>query len=46
MGHSDVRYAAKAEVLAEVYPQFAAKAFGIVIPGRPEGPSPESITPV
>jgi len=30
--------------LAEVYPQFAKKVFGVVIPGRPAGPNPESIT--
>jgi glutaconate CoA-transferase subunit B len=35
-----------APMLAEVYPQFAQKVFGVVIPGRPEGPSPESIPPV
>ncbi len=33
-----------APLLAEVYPQFAKNVFGAVIPGRPEGPSPESIT--
>jgi hypothetical protein len=33
-----------APMLAEVYPQFAKNVFGAVIPGRPEGPSPESIT--
>jgi glutaconate CoA-transferase, subunit B len=30
--------------LAEVYPEFAKKVFGVVIPGRPAGPNPESIT--
>jgi glutaconate CoA-transferase subunit B len=34
-----------APMLAEVYPEFARRVFGIVIPGRPSGPSPESITP-
>ena len=33
-----------APMLAEVYPQFANSVFGAVIPGRPDGPSPESIT--
>ncbi|HKM88713.1 MAG TPA: CoA-transferase [Xanthobacteraceae bacterium] len=33
-----------APMLAEVYPQFAQRVFGTVILGRPEGPSPESIT--
>ena len=33
-----------APMLAEVYPQFARNVFGVVIPGRPVGPSPESIT--
>jgi glutaconate CoA-transferase subunit B len=33
-----------APMLAEVYPQFARKVFGTVIPGGPAGPSPESVT--
>jgi glutaconate CoA-transferase, subunit B len=33
-----------AQMVAEVYPHFAQKVFGTVIPGRPAGPSPESIT--
>src|ERR1700691_1981702 len=33
-----------APMLAEFYPQFAKNVFGAVIPGRPAGPSPESIT--
>jgi glutaconate CoA-transferase, subunit B len=33
-----------APMLAEVYPQFAKTVFGTVIPGRPAGPNPESIT--
>jgi glutaconate CoA-transferase, subunit B len=33
-----------APMLAEVYPQFAQRVFGTVIPGRPAGPTPESIT--
>jgi glutaconate CoA-transferase, subunit B len=34
-----------APMLAEVYPEFAKRVFGTVIPGRPAGPNPESITP-
>jgi glutaconate CoA-transferase, subunit B len=34
-----------APMLAEVYPEFARRVFGVVIPARPAGPSPESITP-
>jgi glutaconate CoA-transferase, subunit B len=35
---------AVAPMLAEVYPQFAQRVFATVIPGRPAGPNPESIT--
>ncbi len=31
--------------LAEVYPQFAKRVFGVVIPERPEGPNPKPIPP-
>lgn len=34
-----------APMLAEVYPEFARKVFGCVIPGRSEAPNPESILP-
>jgi glutaconate CoA-transferase subunit B len=34
-----------APMLADVYPEFAKKVFGCVIPGRSEAPSPESILP-
>ncbi len=33
-----------APMLAEVYPEFARRVFGAVIPGRPAGPSLESIS--
>jgi hypothetical protein len=35
---------AVAPMLAEVYPKFAQRVFATVIPGRPAGPNPESIT--
>ena len=34
-----------APMLAEVYPEFARRVFGAVVPGRPGGPNPETITP-
>ena len=34
-----------APMVAEVYPEFAKKVFGYVIPGRSEAPNPESILP-